>query len=143
MTISTRQLRGESDPDATSRPVPDGEDRRPASPATDRQALLAALIARRRLVDGAERGAAQAAIPRRAAGSDAVLSYQQERLFAMLVSPGADEVEGGLPAVRSVGLVSRFRSQGGQAFLARLVSSTVAERNSSMESIGFSYPTLV
>ncbi len=33
---------------------------------------------------------------------------QPERLLAVLVSPRADEIEGGLPAVRSVGLGSRF-----------------------------------
>src|SRR5262249_24576745 len=59
---------------------------------------------------------------------------QRERLLAMLVAAAADEVEGGLPGVRSFGY--RHTQMVFQACRARCVNSTVAERNSSMESTG-------
>ena len=59
---------------------------------------------------------------------------QLERFLAMLVTARADEIEGGLPGVRSVGY--RHIEMVFQAWRARYVNSTVAERNSSIESIG-------
>jgi hypothetical protein len=59
---------------------------------------------------------------------------QLERLFTMLVTARADQIEGRLPGFRSLGyrhIESLF-----QACRDRRVNSTVAERNSSNESMG-------
>jgi hypothetical protein len=59
---------------------------------------------------------------------------QLERLLAVLVAAGANQIERGLPAVRAVGC--RHIAMVFHAWRARRVNSTVAERNSSIESIG-------
>jgi hypothetical protein len=52
----------------------------------------------------------------------------------MLITTGADEIEGRLPGVRSVG--RRHIRMVFQACRDRRVNSTAAERNSSIESMG-------